>query len=62
MSQTTVFICNRGGVKLTKVQLELPRETIEKYKAQAKGTQYTAKQIMENMLRNWADGVQAGQS
>jgi hypothetical protein len=57
----TIFSCNRGGgVKPVKIQLELPRETIEAYKIKAKefeGGKYTAKQVMENMLRNWVDGV-----
>ena len=55
-----VFICNRGGVKTVKVQLELSQATLDAYKERAKsfqGGQYSPKQIMENMLRNWIDGV-----
>lgn len=54
----SVFICKRGQPDIVKVQLELTKETLEKYKAKAVGTQYTPKQIMENMLRNWVDGVE----
>jgi len=57
---TQVFICNRGGVKTVKVQLELSQATLDAYKERAKsfqGGRYSPKQIMENMLRNWIDGV-----
>lgn len=57
----TIFQCNRGGVKANtvKVQLEIPAETLEAYKKKAEGTNYTPKQVMENMLRNWIDGIAA---
>lgn len=58
MSDVTVFVCKRGGIKTKKVQLELSEETLEKYKLKAVGSGYTPKQIMENMLRNWVDGVE----
>jgi hypothetical protein len=60
MSDVTVFVCDRGGLKRMKVQLELRPEALEKYKELAKQNgNLTAKQIMENMLSNWVDGVQA---
>ena len=62
--QTTVFICNRGGQApdTVKVQLELPRWIIEAYKEKSKefqGGKYTAKQVMENILKNNIEGVSA---
>lgn len=60
MSEPTVFICKRSHIKpdnIVPIRLELPRETLEKYKEKAQGTKYTAKEIMENMLTNWVEGV-----
>ena len=63
---TTTFICRRGGVRAdtVKVQLELPLRILEGYKEKAKepvgNFKYTPKQIMENLLTNYIDGVKAG--
>jgi hypothetical protein len=59
MSKEQVFICSRGAIKSTdiKVQLELRKETIDGFKEKSKGTGYTAKQIMENILNNYIEGV-----
>lgn len=60
MSETTVFVCDRGTKKNTvKIQLEIPERILEGYKQKAKGTVYSPKQVMENMLTNWIDGVKA---
>ena len=54
----SVFICGRGATaNLAKIQLEIPQRILDGYKDKAKESQYTAKQIMENMLINWIDGV-----
>lgn len=58
MKDITVFVCNRGGLKPVKIQLELDQWVFDAYKEKAKETKYTPKQIMENMLRNWVDGAQ----
>jgi hypothetical protein len=42
-----------------KVQLEIPTHILEAYKEKAKDGKYTAKQIMENILCNWIEGVEA---
>lgn len=58
MSQTTVFVCKRdGGPVGVKIQLEIPQATLDAYKEKAKGTAFTPKQLMENMLKNWVEGV-----
>lgn len=52
-----VFICGqKPGIK---VQLEIPEHILEAYKTKSKESKdkYTAKQIMENMLINWINGV-----
>ncbi len=60
VSDVNVFVCNRGERKdLVKLQLELPKRVLERYKEMAKDGKYTPKQIMENMLTNWVDGVEA---
>lgn len=60
MSDTTVFVCNRGReAAVVKVQLEIPEATLQAYKEKAKTTQFTPKQLMENMLKNWVEGVSA---
>lgn len=51
-----VFVCRQNQKAKVKIQLELPQRTLEAYKAKAKGTVYSPKQVMENMLVNWADG------
>jgi len=51
---TTVFICNRGKAETVKVQLELPKEALEKFKAAAEVHGMTPKQFMEKLLRGWA--------
>lgn len=56
MDKETVAISVDDFVK---VQLEITRSTLDAYKAKAKefqGGKYTAKQLMENMLRNWVEG------
>lgn len=57
----TVFACDRGAKKKNtiKIQLEIPERILDGYKQKAKGTVYTPKQVMENMLTNWIDGVKA---
>lgn len=51
-----VFICGqKPGVK---IQLEIPEYILEAYKEKSKGSKYTAKQIIENMLINWINGVE----
>jgi hypothetical protein len=58
----TVFNCTRGGtgsIKPVKIQLEISQETFDAYREKAKGSQFTAKQLMENMLRNFIQGVSA---
>lgn len=64
MEETKVFVCNRSNSKkgLVKVQLEIPERVLEGYKAKSKGTVYSPKQVMENMLTNWIDGVKASES
>lgn len=58
MSDVTVFVCNRGVRNDTvKIQLEIPKRVLEAYKEKAGDKKLTAKQIMENMLTNWVDGV-----
>lgn len=64
-NQVTVFICGRGNLrhKGKKIQLEVKESTLEHFKERAKefdSGRYTAKQIMENILNNEAEGVQAG--
>lgn len=55
MSNETVFVCRpQPGVK---IQLEIPQHIFDAYREKAKGTKYTAKQLMENMLKNWIEGV-----
>ena len=64
MSDVTVFMCKRGKrVDMKKIQLELRPDVLEKIKDHAKefqGGKYTPKQIMENLITNFVDGVQAG--
>ncbi len=36
---------------------DAPKRIFEAYKEQAQGMKYTPKQIMENMLTNWIDGI-----
>lgn len=59
-----IFICNRGKNKGTiKIQLELRKDVVEAIKIKAKefqGGKYSAKQIMENLLTNYVDGVNDG--
>ncbi len=58
MEDVNIFICDRGVAKdLVKIQLEIPRRVLDAYKEKSKDTKYTAKQVMENMLVNWIDGV-----
>lgn len=53
-----MFACSRGASKdLVKIQLEIPARILSAYKDKANGSRYSPKQIMENMLTNWIDGV-----
>ena len=54
-----VFICGKDSRPRTKIQLEITTESFEKYKEMAKESDYTPREIMTNMLQNWADGTQA---
>lgn len=53
-----MIICGKDKT-IKKVQLELPERIIKAYKEKSKDSRYSAKQIMENMLINWIDGVSA---
>ncbi len=64
-NKTTVFMCKRGNSpdpSRVKIQLEISRSTLAAYveKSNEGGQSLSAKQIMENMLRNWVEGVAAG--
>lgn len=59
----TVFACNRGRqipkpANEAKVQLDLPRDTLERFKIFADGNGYqSAKTAMEAVLRNFLGGL-----
>lgn len=58
MSDTTIFICSRGAERgLVKVQLEVPKHVLEKFKEEVKGTNLTAKRYMEIILASHASDI-----
>lgn len=62
LSGGTMFLCKRNGTptNTVKVQLEIRPETLAGFKQRAETLkEYTPKQIMENVLNNFIDGVAA---
>ena len=54
----TVFVCNRGAEKTVAIRLDVKPATLEFFKSMSKEKPgYTAKQCMENILNNYAGGV-----